>query len=281
MSDDELEFFDYLKIVGDNWVAALLGFLVVFGLVLIFTMTTPPVYETSSMIMVSGGDQISSVLGKIAPKVDLETQTYLIMSPVIMSPVYTTQGVDGYKVNTEILKDSNVIEITVQAYDPEKAMAIANLIARSYVNYSSEEKVLEAQDVSNFITEQISFYEFELNEMTKAHLEFLNQSMNINSTTTIDDRIAHEALVREMSAKQKIYDYLLNRREEASIMAQEKSADVKIIGYAEYPVEPSKPNVPLYIAIGFILALGAGIGLAVFSQQIREQYSGKKKSKIW
>jgi capsular polysaccharide biosynthesis protein len=51
-------------------------------------------------------------------------------------------------------------------------------------------------------------------------------------------------------------------------MDSEKIANISIIEPARIPLKPAKPNVPLNLALGFLLGAVGGVGLAFFREYL-------------
>ncbi|MFH1174394.1 MAG: GNVR domain-containing protein, partial [archaeon] len=117
----------------------------------------------------------------------------------------------------------------------------------------------DATSLIDFINNQLQYYDGELNILEIKSISYQNLT-----NATRDERLEYQAVQREIAAKNKIYDYLLTKREEAGLSAADsKTGSVKVISYAEAPLIPVKPNVPLNIVLGIVLAIGAAFGMAL------------------
>ncbi|MDZ7376910.1 MAG: polysaccharide biosynthesis tyrosine autokinase [candidate division KSB1 bacterium] len=70
--------------------------------------------------------------------------------------------------------------------------------------------------------------------------------------------------IRAKEVNDKIYSLLLEKREEARITEAGKIGDVRVIDPAEEPLWPVKPMKKKTVAIGFVLGMMLGIGMALF-----------------
>lgn len=263
--DDELDFKEYLNIVGKYWGWTLLVFILVFGAIATYTFLSEPVYEAKSLVVLTSQDQANFLLGSSAPKAsDIELQKVVIQSPNVIYPILKDYG-ETFDLEVTNIKNSNILEITVQTNNPDNAMLIANRIADEYINYTAESRRTDAENTIEFISDKIKAYDKELNMLD---LEATYYRTN-NKTLTRQEQLEYQSLQREIVAKTKIYDSLLSKREEAAITANIESINVKVIQFAEYPELPVKPNKPLNLALGFILALGAGVGAAILADSMK------------
>jgi uncharacterized protein involved in exopolysaccharide biosynthesis len=258
MKEDEIDFQYYLKLLKRYRVVASIVFILIFGAILAFTFLSSPTYEAKSLVAISSQDQTSFLLGSSVPKVsDLETQKLVIQGSNVMSDVYEQFGTDTFEMSVNIVKNSNVIEITVKTNSAERAALIANSVAESYVEYTRDMRKQDANAAIKFVNEQVLVYNSEVDTLNKQILQYEAKSM------TAKEKLEYQALLKELSTKNKVYDSLLTKREEANIIANMDSGNVNILGYAVIPTIPIAPNIPLNILLGFILASVAALGSVV------------------
>ncbi len=75
-----------------------------------------------------------------------------------------------------------------------------------------------------------------------------------------------DELKRRADASRQVYEDYMARYQQASASEGTEQPDARITNRADAPSKPSSPNVPLNLALGFIVAVGAGVG-AVFSRE--------------
>lgn len=75
-------------------------------------------------------------------------------------------------------------------------------------------------------------------------------------------------LERTAEASRTLYESYLNRFKQTSTQSGLEKSDASLISPARAPTEPSSPNVPLTLAFGAVLALGAGLAGVVASERI-------------
>ncbi len=75
-----------------------------------------------------------------------------------------------------------------------------------------------------------------------------------------------DELQRRADASKQVYEDYMARYQQASASEGTEQPDARITNRADPPAKPSSPNVPLNLALGFIVAVGAGMG-AVFSRE--------------
>jgi len=78
--------------------------------------------------------------------------------------------------------------------------------------------------------------------------------------------IQYNILKREADTSKQLYEGLLQRLKEAQVSAGLKSSNIRIVDAAEVPDTPVKPRLIVNLALGAILGLGLGVGLAFFQE---------------
>jgi len=272
-SEENFEISDYLIMLKKNWLLASIVFIVILGAVIIYTLTSPKIYQARSMVMITTQDQTSYLLGQPAARVDIQTQEQIILSRSVMSSVYS-QVNDVFQVYAEPIKDSNVIQITVESPNAFTAMSVANKIADSYVNYNLQTKKQDAVAVKSFIDEQITSYKADMDDINIQILGFKSKSKVRN--LTMDETFSYESLQQTLAAKEKLYNELLLRSEEVGISAQERSGNIKIIETASVPAYPVKPRVLLNILLGIIVGIIGSMGVVFLKHNVRKTFMGAK-----
>jgi len=75
-------------------------------------------------------------------------------------------------------------------------------------------------------------------------------------------------LERNAESVRTLYESFLNRFKETSTQEGIEQSDARVVSRAKIPTGPSSPNVPLNLAVGLLLALGAGAGAVVLREAL-------------
>ncbi len=79
-----------------------------------------------------------------------------------------------------------------------------------------------------------------------------------------DKEIQYTALQRETQSNQQLYDVVLKRVKETGLSGGLETNNIHIVEEAQVPRTPVRPRVPLNIALGLVVGLMLGAGLAFF-----------------
>jgi capsular exopolysaccharide synthesis family protein len=89
-----------------------------------------------------------------------------------------------------------------------------------------------------------------------------------------DKSIEYAIASKEADQSQELYQDLLKRLKEAGIMEGLHSSNLTIVDNASPPAQPSKPNVPLYLALGLVLGFFFGGGGALLVDSVDNKLQG-------
>jgi succinoglycan biosynthesis transport protein ExoP len=108
---------------------------------------------------------------------------------------------------------------------------------------------LAAQQRENMVLARMEAQKREANELNQNAIEF-----NI--------------LKRDVDANRQLYEGLLQKLKEASLEAGLHSNNIRVVDSARVPLSPSSPDIPRNLAIGLILGLCGGVGLAFLLESL-------------
>ena len=89
-----------------------------------------------------------------------------------------------------------------------------------------------------------------------------------------DKSIEYAILSKEADQSQELYQDLLKRLKEAGILEGLHSSNVTVVDQASAPARPSKPQVPLYLALGAGLGMFLGCCVALLVEAVDNKIQG-------
>jgi succinoglycan biosynthesis transport protein ExoP len=251
-----MELKSYLEILWRRkWVIAITA-LMTAGIVAAGTLMMAPSYEAHStvrLVMAASGT-LDYTDYRYTERL-LNTYTELATSEPVMDELAEKLGVrmDDY-VEVKVIPNTELMDILVENANPELASQAANELAEIIVTQSKELYTSGAKSAHEILGEQLSQIEEELNQARADYESLVLQSP--------DDSQHIEALARSIELKQETYGTLLQQYETARATEAIRANALSIVEQAKIPEEPSKPNKVLNFALGGMVGLMGGIGLA-------------------
>ncbi|NBD18364.1 MAG: hypothetical protein GVY04_20190 [Cyanobacteria bacterium] len=221
MKQNDNENFDldvkrYLAAVRRHWIAAAMVFAVVMGASLLLALWEKPVYRATARLLFQV-DRVSLLTGLGEGAQDLETvvsdqnplvtEREIISSDPLLKKVITSLNlVDREKnpldaqslaenLEVNIIKGTDIIELTYESQDPRRAAAIANELAKVYIKSNLESVKEEAFRTRVLIEQQLS-QAIRLVRENKNALRDFKQQNNIVSLETQSENLL--ALIKTM-----------------------------------------------------------------------------------
>lgn len=202
MVEEEIDLRHYIETLW-KWkvvIVLLTGIAVITSGVFSFFVLSP-VYETKVTLLVSnatsnqqsvlpqGDDSIVDTVSRI-PTMTLNTYMSQLTSPYFLKTVADKLGLTGETavalpsmVSTQILKDTNLIEIRVQNTDKALATQIANTMASEFVQFVSEANQERMTKSLEFLTAQKALLKAELEQVYEELGEIQSGPDNLASLT--------------------------------------------------------------------------------------------------
>ncbi|HVJ07413.1 MAG TPA: polysaccharide biosynthesis tyrosine autokinase [Acidisarcina sp.] len=101
------------------------------------------------------------------------------------------------------------------------------------------------------------------NDIRQAFEEAQREAGKLNAST-----VQLQVLTQEAAASRQLYDALYGKLKEVDIQAGLRATNIGIMDPANPPASPTRPNPPLYLAIGLVAGLFAGLSSAL----VREHF---------
>ncbi|NKE70652.1 GumC family protein [Candidatus Manganitrophus noduliformans] len=237
----------------------------------------PKIYQATSMVLVQPHrfpEQIGRAFDLSRMENRLKALSEVIYSRTFLQPIIDAESLyadmAGERTPHEIIEQmrkdiriditaNDVFGISYEGTEPEKVMNATNRIAKQFIS------LLQQQVAVTPVNPQIEFLEGRLKELygeqadlqstyTKVHPELIALKKKIAEVEAVlraEKRAARESAVEEARA---------------AVDAEFQSAEARIIDEATLPMKPFKPNRTLFVLIGSLIGLGAGVGLAVLAE---------------
>jgi succinoglycan biosynthesis transport protein ExoP len=211
--------------------------------------------------------QQDALIEQVVRKLHLEERSEYRSSPslwdrfrpagggVSLSPPPARTAVEEVKKNLQVVssRGSSIIHIVTQARDPQLAADLANTLAQAFIEQSIEARQGAAQQTYTSLSR-------DLQEIRK---KVLKSEAELGAYR----RGSPTALQREVDGNREFYEAMSRRADEAGVASTVRQSNVRLVGPAEPPAHPYKPNVPLNLLMGMFGGLTLAIGYVMLQEQ--------------
>ena len=261
-----MELRTYLSILGARKWTILVTLLITLVVVGVGTYLMTPVYEASTTLRVAtaprgGVDWVDYDLSYT----DRLMNTYInvIKSPPVLTQLATRLDVENSpQVNAEVIVNTELMRIQVRDEDPVLAADAANGLAQILIERNAELPTEQATRTE--WDDQLRELETELNDVRQEYEQVLAQSPA--------DVERLDALTHSLDLKRGIYATLLENYNEFRVLEARQSNMLSVIEPATVPTEPASPNLPMNLALGFLLGVMGGVGLAFLFENLDTKF---------
>jgi len=164
-------FKDYLMVIlARKWIV-LSVFLVVTGAAIYYAETSPPVYKAMSVLMREPNSMSESVFETMSPYYYREPWTFVenlrrLMRTRAVEAAVVKRLSEEWNIDSSIgevrestsltnPEETNVLEITATSDDPNRAAALANVVAQVFIEKTSEMRSADLDRAVEFLSEQL------------------------------------------------------------------------------------------------------------------------------
>ena len=98
----------------------------------------------------------------------------------------------------------------------------------------------------------------------------------------LSDKITHyNNLKHEVDTNRQFYESMLQRINEAGIASAVRQSNIRLVGPADYPLRPYKPNVMFNMAMGLLVSLVLGVGLVLYQEQGNQSLQAPGEASVY
>ncbi|MBY5405316.1 GumC family protein [Rhizobium leguminosarum] len=149
---------------------------------------------------------------------------------------------------------STIIEISAAASTPQRAVDIADMLARQYIQKNIAMKANASRQYSEWLARFVSEQQRGLAEAASALASF---------TSNPRDQFKLAELQSATDARRTLYENTLNQLTEARQRITYPVSDATIVSQATLPLSKARPRSALIIAFASAVGLGVGLALAM------------------
>jgi exopolysaccharide transport family protein len=116
--------------------------------------------------------------------------------------------------------------------------------------------------------------EYELSKANESSLRTLFAQGKGEAIALSERSMRYDVLRRELDTNQQIYEALLKRVKETTLVEEVKSFNIFIVDRAEVPKSPVRPNTFKNILFALIVGMCGGVGIAFFLEYLDNTFKG-------
>jgi succinoglycan biosynthesis transport protein ExoP len=164
------------------------------------------------------------------------------------------------QIKVEIVPNTELIQITVEDPNPILVAQAANALADILIAQSRELYTGGGKTAREILGQQLAQIEDELDQARREYEALVAQSLEDS------DRVM--AASRSIALKEQTYATLLESYERARVKEAMQANTVFVVEPADTPQAPSKPRKKLNVALGCMIGLAGGMGLAFLFENL-------------
>lgn len=241
----------------------ILGVVIAAGVAYIVSINTTPVYQASARLLIDQAPGASSNTYADVLTIEKISQTYVELLTVsdVLNEVITELNLpteaSGLRrqISASAPADTQILNITVQDTNPERAAAIANSTAEAFIRYNERtqleryaDPMANLQTELNTVGDQIELIETNINTLASSGELSPAQQADLSRLET------------QLKEQQTVYNNIFNDLQGLRVKSATESNKVLIVEPATPNDSPIRPrtftNTLLAAAVGGMLALG-------------------------
>lgn len=252
------------------------------------TKSITPVYQASAKLLVTqaGNAQYVDTYNQVIGAERL-TRTYadLMKTHAVLDSVVQEVGSTSFEdlvAATEVLpiRDTQVVQVSVEHTDPAVARDLANAISRSFIEFNNSLQQDRFQGPREGIADQLKRMGEDLRRLSAT----LDEVRARPATTSVDveaKNLEISRLQREISEAQAQYGNFARTFEDLRLAEVRSANNVSLVEPALLPTQPVKPRLGINTALGAAVALVLMLGFLVVREQLDDTVSSPERLSAW
>lgn len=259
-----MELANYLAILRRRkWLVAIVTVTTLL-VVIVGTLLMTPIYQASTTLRVATAAQGSlDSIQYTTVYADRLMNTYVKIAtsgPVLEQLNQKLGIVKPLKISVSPTANTELLEIKVEDPDPVLATQAANTIAELLIANVRNSEIQNDQATEQMLDRQVVESEAQLTQARQQYETAVEE--------TPQDKSKVDAATQTLQAKQQAYANLLALRERVRAMQGVRTSAVSVVEPAVIPDTPSSPRKELNFALGLLVGLVGGVGLAFLFENL-------------
>ena len=233
-----------------------------------------PVYAASSTLLINQApsDKVSDYTAILTSERLARTYSQMLTGVPVLKEAITSlklniEPVDLAKqITVTLVRDTQLIKVTVENEDPQIAMKLANLIPQIFSRQNSSYQVDRFADSKASLAKELDSLNVQIRQV-QTTIDRLGQPTSAEGKTEL------ARLQTEMAQYRQSVTTLLQSYENIRLAEAKSTNDIVVVEPAETPIEPVRPriliNTALAAAVGMMLAVGIVFLIEYLDDSIR------------
>ncbi len=266
VDNDVINLRDQVAVLRRRWLILVVSTLLALGAALAYVYTQQPMYSATAELLVSQPDSPESRSGLEIEPEEIATQVQVIQSQPVAEQVIETLGLEESAedvlntIEVQPVDATRVLQVSALRASPAQAADLANAFADAYLSVRETQATTAAQLTETALNEQVSQIRNRLRDVQAQ----LDSPTGDTSTLEAEEQALFVQLTQAMS---------FQATAAATTAASQSSGQVLV--QASVPGQPAQPKIVRTAALGAILGLMIGVGLAFvrdhFDDAIRDE----------
>ncbi len=260
----------YLRLLKKWLWLFILGGILGVGAGLGMSFLTVPTYQSTVTLLISqGSNPMQDYTAILTSQRAATTYVEQLKSSVVLNQVASDLNIETPSgrlpagVSVQLVRDTQLIRVSVVDTDPARAQAIANQIAKVFNDQNNAFQLQRYKLVQDDIDRQVAEVRKKIDETQKslAPLGEAGDSRNANAPEFV--RTERTRLTMELTTLQSQYSVLLRSAQDVRLAASRYIDTVSISTPADLPRVPISPRTSTNALIGLAVGVLLGLGIAL------------------
>ncbi|MDY6876694.1 MAG: polysaccharide biosynthesis tyrosine autokinase [Chloroflexota bacterium] len=262
------------RIMWDRIWLIVLATVLITAVVLVTSMIMEPVYQAKVTMMVkqSANAPLSDYTSIMTGEDLALTYSELLKTRPLLEIVIANLGLDistddliDEMLGTELIPGTQLLALTIEDSDPQRASSIANEIAFTFISLHNTEKQLQSiAAIEHDVATQMAY----LKELVEHNQSVIDQARISSGLLTEETTLLQTTLSNQQLAYAGLLGTYLNVR-----LTQAQLLDVTVVEPAIPPIEPIRPIIVLYTLLGAFIGLIFSVGLAFLIEYLNQSFA--------
>lgn len=265
-----MELRQFLAVIWKRLWLILLATGLVAGMTYYLSITTTPVYSTSTTLTIdlAGSDPRDVYSSVVLSERVAKTYVEQIKAPVLLKEVIDRLGLSmstsqlGGIVKVQQIRDTQLIQVSVEDTNPVRGKEIAASLAETFIQQNEARQQARYETRWRELEEEIGVLEKSIDETQKAIASIGSPLDPQNVDLPEFVRLELTRLETQLSRDQTQYVILLRSQEDFRLAAARYTDNITILSPAEVPQRPVKPRTGLNTILGLISGVVLGVSTA-------------------